>query len=174
MEIRKLERDEIEKVWEIDRSEVIEKFCFYKDGEIHYDVEHYEQKGWYPDEMKETIVHLYDVFDRKGYFLGAFDEGKMVGIVVLESKFIGPKKNKLQLVFLHISNKYRKKGLGTKFMNMAIEKAKELGAEKLYISACPSENTVHFYQSFGAVLSSELNEELFELEPEDIHLELEI
>jgi hypothetical protein len=44
----------------------------------------------------------------------------------------------------------------------------------MYISATPSENTVNFYQYLGCVLTEEVDAELFELEPEDIHLEYRI
>lgn len=42
------------------------------------------------------------------------------------------------------------------------------------ISATPSENTVNFYRNLGCEVTSEIVPELFELEPEDIHLEYTI
>jgi N-acetylglutamate synthase-like GNAT family acetyltransferase len=76
--------------------------------------------------------------------------------------------------FLHVSNNYRKQGLGKKLFFLAAEKALELGAKKLYISATPSENTVDFYLNLGCVLATEVDEDLFRLEPEDIHLEFDL
>ena len=73
--------------------------------------------------------------------------------------------------FLHVSNSFRKQGLGKKLFLLAAEKAYGLGAKKLYVSATPSENTVNFYLRLGCVLATEIDQELFELEPEDIHLE---
>ena len=52
------------------------------------------------------------------------------------------------------------------------ERAKELGANKLYISATPSKNTVDFYMHLGCKLAAEINSELYQLEPDDIHLEM--
>lgn len=66
----------------------------------------------------------------------------------------------------------RNQALGKKLIDKTKEKAKELGAKSLYISATPSLNTVRFYLGLGCELVSELNPELFRLEPEDIHLEL--
>ncbi len=77
----------------------------------------------------------------------------------------------LQLKFLHVSRDCRGQGTGTKLFHIAVEKAKELGARKLYISATPSENTVNYYMRLGCVLATEIDPELFALEPEDIHLE---
>jgi hypothetical protein len=59
-------------------------------------------------------------------------------------------------------------------MEICEVKAKKLGASKLYISATPFKNTVDFYMRIGGKLAVEINEELFELEPYDIHLDLEL
>ena len=53
-----------------------------------------------------------------------------------------------------------------------MQKAIDLGAESLYISATPSKNTIGFYLHMGCRLAFEVNQELFRLEPKDIHLEL--
>ena len=112
-----------------------------------------------------------DCFKRGGHFWGAFEGETLVGVAVLESKFIGSKKDTLQLKFLHVIHNVRKQGLGKKLFMIATKKAKSLGAKKMYVSATPSENTVHFYQYLGCVLAEEIDAELFEEEPEDIHLE---
>jgi hypothetical protein len=49
-----------------------------------------------------------------------------------------------------------------------------MNARRLYISATPSENTVNFYLRQGCVLARQIDPELFELEPEDIHLEYDL
>ena len=107
-------------------------------------------------------------------FWGAFENGVLVGVAILERKFIGTQNDTLQLKFLHVSRDYRKQGLGATLFNRAVEKAKTLGAKKLYISATPSENTINYYLRLGCILAAEINLELFALEPEDIHLEYAI
>lgn len=106
--------------------------------------------------------------------MGAFENDVLVGVAILESKFIGAQQDTLQLKFFHVSRDYRKQGLGTELFNMAVEKAKLLGAKKLYVSATPSENTIQYYMRLGCVLATEINPELFALEPEDIHLQYTI
>jgi predicted N-acetyltransferase YhbS len=76
------------------------------------------------------------------------------------------------LVFLHVAHDYRDKGLGSNLMYLVTKRARNMGAKKLYISATPSKHTVDFYMGLGCKLTSEINPELFKLEPEDIHLEL--
>ncbi|MBC8504472.1 MAG: GNAT family N-acetyltransferase [Anaerolineales bacterium] len=169
--IRQLIRDEIERIWEIDRREIIEGIYYFCDGELVLEEEYYHMGGWPPDESKIYTPILIESFDRGGIFFGAFDSDVLVGAAVLDNKFIGKKNNQLQLKFLHVSHSYRKQGLGVKLFEKAEEVARKFGANKLYVSATPSENTVNFYLRRGCEVTEDVNEELFTLEPEDIHFE---
>ena len=174
MIIRELARDEIETIWGIGRSEIIEKVYHLRDGALVLEVEFYDMKGWPPGEAELYTPILLDCFDRGGIFYGAFEGSEMVGAAVLESRFIGKAKDQLQLKFLHVSSGYRKKGLGKTLFEKAAGRAKELGAKRLYISSTPSENTVNFYLYLGCEVTGEIDQELFDLEPEDIHMEYRI
>ncbi len=168
---RELKRDEIEEIWNIDRREVIENVYYLEDDALILKPEYYDMQGWPRGEAELYTPLLYECFDRGGWFCGAFDGAKLVGVAILDSKFIGKDKDQLQLKFLHISRDYRGQGLGKKLFEMASTKACEWGARQMYISATPSKNTVNFYLQLGAVVASEPDPELFALEPEDIHLE---
>lgn len=67
-------------------------------------------------------------------------------------------------------NLFSELGVGKTLVELVKKKAKEMGAKKLYVSATPSKNTVHFYLNRGFDLAEEVNERLYELEPEDIHM----
>ena len=56
---------------------------------------------------------------------GVFDDARLIGTAILEGKFIGANKDRLQLEFLHVSRAYRKTGLGTKLFNLAREVARQ-------------------------------------------------
>ena len=172
MEIRAVKREEINDIRNIDRSEIIKQLYYYKNGELVLKKKFYHIRGWDPNDIEKTINNLYVLYDHCGTFYGLFHEGKIFGVVALEFKFIGSNSDQLQVVFLHIDNNYRKKGYGKILMNKVMERAKELGAKKLYISATPSKNTVDFYMHLGCSLASEINPELYQLEPDDIHLEM--
>jgi predicted N-acetyltransferase YhbS len=172
--IRELAREEVKDVWGIDRSEVIENVYYLRDGELVLEEEYYNMTGWPPGERELYTPILYDCFDRGGMFYGAFKGAEMVGVVVLEAKFIGKQRDQLQLKFLHVSTSYRKQGLGKTLFERAVGRAREMGAKWLYISATPSENTIDFYLNLGCVVTEEIDPDLFELEPEDIHLEYAI
>lgn len=174
MLIRLLERNEIEKVRNIDRSELVEKLYYYNHGNLIIKDVFIDDAGWTPSEMESHVKHLYKVYDSGGYLYGAFEREKLAGIATLGKNFIGSAKNQLVVTFFHVDAQFRKQGIGTALMNTIIAQAKELKAKKLYISATPSKNTINFYFNRGASLTKELNPELFELEPEDIHLDLEI
>jgi hypothetical protein len=49
--------------------------------------------------------------------------------------------------------------------------ARDLGARFLYVSATPSQATIHFYLGLGCVPTAHPDPALLALEPEDIHLE---
>jgi N-acetylglutamate synthase-like GNAT family acetyltransferase len=171
MVVREIGRNEIERIKEIDRSEVIDHIYYFKDGKLILKKEHYDISGWDLQELRKNLSHIYEVCDRHGTLFGSFIDGKMVGVGVLDSKFFGKDNNQIQLYFLHVSKDYRKRGIGKELFNYTVRKACELGAKKLYISATPSKSTVEFYMNLGCVLATELEKSLFEQEPEDIHLE---
>lgn len=174
MEIRTLKRQEIEKVRNINRSEVVKQIYYYEDGKLTLEDEFYDIKGWDPSELERSIEHLYDIYDRNGTLFGAFDGNELIAVTALESAFIGRKHDQLQLYFHHVDSRYRHRGIGGKLLKKVMAKAKKSGAKKLYISATPSKNTIDFYMHMGCRLATELNPKLFKLEPEDIHLELKI
>ena len=171
MPIRELQREEIEKIWTIDRSEVIENIYYIRNGTLNLQPEYYNLQGWPPGQREQYLPILLDCFDRGGTFYGAFQNDALSGVVVLDNEFIGPNQDQLQLKFLHISKAYRKQGLGEALFNKAAARAQTMNARKLYISATPSENTINFYLNLGCVVTREVDQALFELEPEDIHLE---
>jgi predicted N-acetyltransferase YhbS len=171
---RELLRDEIDQAWNIDRSEVIDDIYHLENGTLVLRPQHYDVPGWPTGEAEKYTPILLDCFDRGGWFHGAFDGAKLIGMVVLESKYIGKHKDQLQLKFLHVSSSYRNRGLGTHLFELAKATARERGAKRLYISATPSENTVNFYLRLGCAVAGEPDPELLELEPEDIHLECDV
>lgn len=167
---RQLVREEVEQVWTIDRAEVIEAVYYYEEGGLVLKPERWNMRGWPPGEPEKYTPLLIDCFDRGGWFYGLFDDSRLVGLAILESDFIGRQRDQLQLKFLHVSRAYRNQGLGRLLFERSAERARQLGARQLYVSATPSENTVNFYLNLGCQIAPEPDPALFALEPEDIHL----
>lgn len=168
--IRQLQRTELPDIWQIDRREVIQNIYYLEEGELVLKPGYFNMQGWPPGEGDLYTGILLDCFDRGGQYYGAFDGEKIVAAMVLESKFIGPQHDQLQLKFLHVSRDYRKTGLGIQLFDLAVSLALEKGAKALYISATPSENTINFYMNRGCTIAKVVDPELWALEPEDIHL----
>ena len=174
LEPRALIREEIKDIWQIDRSELVEAVYHLVDGYLVLRAERHEASGWAPGKPERDTPILEACFDRGGWFYGFFDDGKPIGVAVLESQFIGSSRDKLQLSFLHVSNRYRDKGIGKQLFKTAAAEACRRGAKSLYISATPSEHTINFYLGLGCEVAAEPEPELIELEPEDIHLEYDL
>ena len=164
-------RPEVEQVWTIDRAEVIDNIYYFENGTLLLRPEHYAMQGWPPGEAEKYTPLLIDCFDRGGWFYGVFDDAKLIGVAILEGRFIGKDQDQLQLKFLHVSKAYRHRGVGKRLFELARATARERGAKRMYISATPSEHTINFYLRLGCVTARELDPELFACEPEDIHLE---
>jgi ribosomal protein S18 acetylase RimI-like enzyme len=98
---------------------------------------------------------------------GAFDGDLLVGVMVYRPRLT---EDMAQLVFLHVSNNYRRHGIATRLTAECIRLAQEDGAGQLYVSATPSESAVGFYQNQGFRPVQKPHPELYELEPEDIHM----
>ena len=174
MKIRELERQEVPDLWSIDRAEVIDGIYHREGDELVLRPERHDLRGWPAGERERYGPILLDCFDRGGTFHGAFDGETLIGALVLESRFIGRERDQLQLEFLHVSRRNRRAGLGRVLFEEAVTKARELGARRLYVSATPSEATVRFYLHRGCRVTDDVDPDLMALEPEDIHMELEI
>jgi predicted N-acetyltransferase YhbS len=171
VDMRELTRAEIADVWTIDRQEVIDALYVLENGQLVLRPQHWEIDGWPPGEREAYTPILLVCFDHGGAVTGAFEGGVLAGVVVLEGRFIGRRKDQVQLKFLHVSQSHRRQGLGRALFGHAVGQARLLGAKKLYISATPSENTIDFYRHLGCRIAEEVDPDLFALEPEDIHLE---
>jgi predicted N-acetyltransferase YhbS len=171
---RTLARHEIEAVWTIDRTELIERGYFLENGELVLKPAYFDVRSWPPGEAEKYTPLLQASYDRGGWFYGIFDDARLVGTAVLDNRFLGRQRDQLQLEFFHVSHPYRHRGLGQRLFALARDEARRRGARKLYISATPSEHTINFYLRQGSRLSPEPDAELLALEPDDIHLECDV
>ncbi|MHA2233691.1 MAG: GNAT family N-acetyltransferase [Candidatus Hodarchaeales archaeon] len=174
MQYRLMTKDDLKRVAELDRREVIDAVYYYRDGALDLVQEHWDVPEWSSREKQQKIDVLREIHKRGGIIFGAFDESNVAGVIALDSEYIGWNNDQLNLAELFVSKGYRKMGVGKRLVALVKQKAREIGAKKLYVSATPSQNTVHFYLKRGFRLAQEVNPKLFELEPEDIHMELEL
>ena len=118
--------------------------------------------------MAEDLVHHINL-DQTGF--GAFDGERIIGFVTVSHRIFGAAARYVQLVCIQISEEYRRQGIGRKLFSLACEEARQLGAEKLYISAHSSKESQAAYRALGCRFAEEINEELAAAEPFDVQLE---
>jgi GNAT superfamily N-acetyltransferase len=170
MKVRVLNREELQLIWKIDRSEIHHHIYTVVDGELQLVPAYFDIPGWAPGKAEADTPKYCGCFDRGGIFIGEFDDDAIVGASSIDPKPIGTFGDHVQLFSLHVSRLARGRGIGSKLFHAAAQAGRLFGAKALYISATPTENTVRFYLSRGATLISEPDPELFAAEPEDIHL----
>jgi GNAT superfamily N-acetyltransferase len=170
LNIRPLALDEIDRLWTIDRGEIIRRNYRLRDGRFILEPAYFEAQGWEPGKAEVWTPHLLEIFRRGGSFFGMFDAEDLIGASVVDGRFIGPRLDWLVLEFLYVSRGQRSSGVGTRLFEHARTTARKRGAKALYVSATPTEGTVNFYLRRGCAIAPEPDPELLALEPEDIHL----
>lgn len=165
--IRRMTTEELSRVSEVDVSESGSIVYECVDGDIRVTSEEWHRPRRNADEWKSYIEKWTDVLERGGAAVGAFDGNVLVGIAVLRYRLT---ESMAQLAALFVSREYRRQGIGTRLTQRLIRLAKEEGGRELYVSATPSKSAVGFYTSRGFRLAEQVNKELYELEPEDIHM----
>ncbi len=169
---RWLEPDEVSKLKDIDRSEQIRIGYKYVEGELQSMDVNWDTPSWFIDRDGEHSVASHIRFcqghlERNGRMYGAFHEQKLVGIGIIQPNVAA---GTAQLAYLHVSNGYRQKGIGNQIVAVLLGEARRLGAVRMYVSATPSGSAVNFYLSHGFEPTAAPIPELFELEPDDIHM----
>jgi ribosomal protein S18 acetylase RimI-like enzyme len=171
---RQLSREEINKLNQIDRTEIIDDVYYMRDGAYVLEKEHHDVPDWSEDDKQRRIEALQEIFDQGATFYGAFDGNNLVGMSVLDHNPVRSGEKRLNLEGLWVSHPYRGSGIGKKLFQLAAEEARERKAKAMYVSATPSKNTVHFYQRLGCHRAEPVDEYLYNKEPEDIHLALKL
>ena len=122
---------------------------------------------WHLDHFKKTI-------QGGGKAFGCFEDDTLVGYATIDSKVFGQEERYVLLDQLFVSNHYRNNGIGRKMVALCAEQAGLFGADKIYLCAGSSEDTIAFYKKLGCRAAAEIDKTLFEEDPNDIQLELYI
>ncbi len=119
-------------------------------------------------EIAEDVVHSIKL-DQTGF--GAFYGERIIGFATVSHRIFGAAAKYVQLVCFQISEEYRHQGIGRKLFSMACEEARQLGADKLYISAHSSKESQAAYRALGCSFAEEINKKLAAEEPFDVQME---
>ncbi|MFP4457648.1 MAG: GNAT family N-acetyltransferase [Clostridia bacterium] len=161
---------EYEKFKIYDRYQVTRKKVEIKDNKrIVKDI--YFINKWTEEQIKSLVEELKKDLLKDGFIIGAFEGEQVIAFAGIRKGFFGNKHQYLQMPYMHVSKQFRGLGIGKKLFYICVEKAKEMRADKIYISSHPAIETQKFYESVGCILADEVNQQLKKLEPHDIHLE---
>jgi GNAT superfamily N-acetyltransferase len=172
VEIRPLARTELSRVGEIDRTEHIDLLYEQRGTELVERPGNWSASAWDPDGHGEHSVEakrdeLAHYVDAGGVAFGAFVDGRLVGIGVVVAHL---RPAVAQLAFLHVTQTLRAAGIGSRLSGELEQFARGAGDSSMVVSATPSANTVRFYQGRGFELMAQPLPELFEREPDDVHM----
>lgn len=168
---RTLTEDDIRRLWTIDRREIVERVYDLRDGRLVLRDDFFDITGWPPGEAKRATLWLAESVARGATLAEVLDGERLAGAAVVDTRRLGSALDLVQLSFLHVGRDQRGRGLGTALFLEAEAIAAEQGASGLYVSATPSQYTIDFYLQRGCSVIASPDPELFEREPEDIHLE---
>ena len=170
---RRLVLSDVERIGEIDRTERIDTLYVQHGDRLDQRFGNFSAPAWLTEgEGEHSVDHQRAECERHlaagGIALGAFAKGKLVGIGIV-TPHIRP--GIAQLALLFVSNGRRAQGIG-EHLSVKLERlAREGGDTTMVVSATPSLNTVRFYLHQGFEPMAEPLPELYELEPEDVHLQ---
>jgi GNAT superfamily N-acetyltransferase len=174
-----------ERLAELDRSESVPMLYTVRRGEIVPLGRGEEIPQWSGAWLEAVADFARRQLESGGTGVGAYDgarDGRLAGIAVLGGAAIGARAvatpgdepETLQLALVYVGRQYRRHGLAGRLMDEMRREAARRGARRLYISATPSEGALRFYLGQGARLADPPDHELFALEPEDVHLVLDL
>ena len=172
VEIRELTRDDLSRISEIDRTEQIDLIFEQRGNELVARPGDWSAPAWDQNGDGEHTVEaqrraLAHYADDGGIARGAFSQGRLIGIGVMVPHI---RPGIAQLAYLHVSHDFRGAGVGSRLCADLEQLAQHAGDTEIVVSATPSENTVRFYMARGYRPLAQPLPELFELEPDDIHM----
>lgn len=162
---------EIDLIWQqISRHELITQMYLQHQQNLtlvdcYFDVDHWDEYHLLND--PPLLKHLYQ---QGGLCIGAYHSDKLLGVQMISNQIIQDFPDAKLLQYFYVDADHQGLGIGKQLMQSAVSAAKQLKAKQLYISATPSKRTVDFYLKHGAKALENPDQQLFRLEPEDIHL----
>jgi GNAT superfamily N-acetyltransferase len=169
----RLVRADLQRISEIDRTERIDTLYVQHGERLERRFGNFSAPAWFTEgEGEHSVAHQRAECERQlaagGIALGAFANGRLVGIGIVRPPI---RPGIAQSAVLHVSNGHRAQGIGQHLSGELERLAREEGDTAMVVSATPSLNTVRFYLRQGFSPMAEPLPELYELEPEDVHLQ---
>lgn len=166
--IRRLADDELRLAQDIDVSEDGQSLFRSINGELTPEPREWHRPAWDAAEWEEKITTWAQVLGWD-VAIGAFDGATLIGMASLRYRLT---ETVAQLVSLHVSRAYRRYGVATRLLHELMRLARQDSARELYVSAAPTPSAIGFYTRLGFAPTTRVDQRLYDLEPEDIHMTL--
>lgn len=176
LQYRWMREDELGRIAEIDRTERVRIGYRMEAGRpvrvnVDWNIPPFRTEGQGNPSIAHPIAFCRGHLQAGGRMIGAFDGPTLAGVSVVTPEI---RPGVAQLAFLHVSRTYRRRGVGARLTREMMAWAKAGGARRMVVSATPSESAVGFYTSRGFTPMRDPVPELFALEPEDIHMAVDL
>ena len=171
IDLRPMAPSELHRLREIDVTEDGEFIYRCSGGEVVAVPLIWHRPPWSEAQCEERIQLLRHKLRSGGDIIGAFDGEALVGLIALRHRLTP---DSAELAGLWVSRAYRRQGIARRLTGELIRLARAGGARRLYVSATESASAVGFYRGQGFTPTPEPDPELLALEPEDIHMILDL
>ena len=169
--VRRLGSADIDRLRDIDVSEEGDAVYRVVDGQLLLTPEKWRRPRWSERECARRIARIREQLAAGDIALGACGGDRVVGLAVVHPD-LDPGMS--QLAGLWVTNTHWRRGVATRLCDEVERLAQEAGSTALYVSATPSRGAVGFYHSRGFRLTDDVNADLYELEPDDIHMVMKL
>jgi GNAT superfamily N-acetyltransferase len=167
---REISIDEIyHHILEVDVSEHGELIYLWQDGELVTQPLVWDRPSRTAETWQENWASVLPLPGVKAW--GAFEGEVMVGIIVYRPYLT---EDIAQLDALFVDRDHRQQGIASHLTNLLKQQAILDGHKRLYVSATESKSAVGFYISQGFIPTQDAHPELYALEPDDIHMIMQL
>lgn len=108
-----------------------------------------ELHEWNDEKKRWISQYLRQQLDRDGSVVGAFYDNRLVGFACLDGILEGKPTTYTNLTMLFVDHDWKRKGIGKALFRRICQCAAKQKADKIFISAVPSYDTVSFYFAMG-------------------------
>lgn len=112
-------------------------------------VETSEVHEWNKEKRIWVSKYLCSQIERGGSTVAAFDDDVLVGFCCVDGYLSGETAKYANLTMLFVDDGWKRKGIGRKLFDRICTNAASMGADKLFISAVASFETIAFYFDMG-------------------------
>lgn len=132
-----------------------------------------EVRRWSREKRLWIAGYLRQQIQRGGTAVAAWEEDTLLGFACADGFLRGERARYANLTMLFVDDVYKRRGIGGALFREICTNTAQMGAEKLFISAIPSVETIAFYRHMGCADAQEIIDEYVDTE-HDRYLEYDL